>query len=46
VNGAGFSLVGVNPGNPEEEVLGCGFFPHGVVGGMLAGLIDSDFDRE
>jgi hypothetical protein len=31
-------VVGVNPGNPEAEVLSCGFFPQGVAG-MLAGLI-------
>lgn len=34
-------MVGVNPGNPEAEVSSCGFFPHGVAGGMLAYLTES-----
>jgi hypothetical protein len=34
-------VVGVNPGNPEAEVSSCGFFPHGVAGGMLAYLTES-----
>jgi hypothetical protein len=34
-----FDLLGFKPGNPEEAVLRCGgFFPHGLVGGMMISL--------
>jgi hypothetical protein len=36
---ASFDLLGFNSGNPEEVVLRCGgFFPHGLVGGMIMSL--------
>jgi len=28
-------LAALMPGKPVEEVFGCGFFPHGEVGGIL-----------
>ena len=40
-NTVAVAVVGVNPGNPEAEVLSCGFFPHGLDGDMLASLTAS-----